>query len=130
LANGGAAAALAGLSWWAFQAEATEATLMLFAALAGALAAMTADTWATELGVLSKAPPRLITHLTRTVPPGTSGGVTAVGIVAALAGAAFIGGANRPIRGWPWMNNDWVNFIASLFGAGVAALSASALAGR
>ena len=25
-------------------------------------------------------------------------------------------------RGWRWMSNDWVNFLASLAGAGVAAL--------
>lgn len=57
---------------------------------AGAIAAVTADTWATELGALSSAPPRLIHRLNRRVPAGTSGGVTALGILAAALGAALI----------------------------------------
>jgi uncharacterized protein (TIGR00297 family) len=60
------------------------------AALAGALAAATADTWATELGVLSPRQPRLITSWAL-VPPGTSGGVTLQGTLASAAGAALIG---------------------------------------
>jgi uncharacterized protein (TIGR00297 family) len=56
---------------------------------AGAIAASNADTWATELGMLSKSFPRSITTF-REVPPGTSGGVTARGILGSIAGAAFI----------------------------------------
>lgn len=58
-------------------------------AFAGAVAASTADTWATEVGLLAAAPPRLITTL-REVPPGTSGGVTWLGTVAGIVGAAAI----------------------------------------
>lgn len=32
------------------------------------------------------------------------------------------GSPNPLARGWPWLTNDWVNFIASLAGAGVALL--------
>jgi uncharacterized protein (TIGR00297 family) len=60
------------------------------AALAGALAAVNADTWATEIGVLSRRRPWLITT-GQTVEPGTSGAVSAVGILAAASGAGLIG---------------------------------------
>lgn len=66
--------------------------LYIFLTLAyfGAMATVTADTWATELGVLAPAVPRLITT-GRPVPPGTSGGITAQGTLASLTGGLFIG---------------------------------------
>lgn len=186
LANGGLAALLAA----AIGLVGNEAPAYPFLALAfiGALAAVNADTWATELGVLAKRPPRLITT-GAAVPVGTSGGVTVVGSLAALAGATFIGlaafvlvqaaalltlgrwlwsdwillpvaalsglagafvdsllgatvqaiyrcarcaaeterkvhrcgEATRQVRGLRWLDNDWVNFLASAAGAAVAA---------
>ncbi|GAB4483471.1 MAG: DUF92 domain-containing protein [Anaerolineales bacterium] len=62
-----------------------------FLAFGGSLAAANADTWATELGVLSPQPPRLITN-GKIVPHGASGGVTWVGLLASLLGALLIGG--------------------------------------
>ncbi len=56
----------------------------------GALAASNADTWATEIGVLARARPRLITNL-RAVEAGTSGAISLLGNAAALAGALLIG---------------------------------------
>ena len=60
------------------------------AAYVGAMATVNADTWATELGVLSRAKPRLITT-GREVEVGASGGVSWLGTASTLAGGAFIG---------------------------------------
>jgi uncharacterized protein (TIGR00297 family) len=82
LANGGVPALLAVCSLlWPHPAW--------FAACAGALSAANADTWATEIGVLSARLPRLIT--TRIpVDPGTSGAISRLGTVASVAGALLI----------------------------------------
>jgi uncharacterized protein (TIGR00297 family) len=56
----------------------------------GALATATADTWATELGTLSKTPPRFITN-GKSVVPGTSGGITLLGMTASALGACSLG---------------------------------------
>jgi len=55
----------------------------------GSLAAAAADTWATGLGGLSRAPPRRLL-LGRRVAPGTSGGMTQLGCAGALGGAALV----------------------------------------
>ena len=84
LANGGLGAILAlGYYLW-HQPE------WMWLAFAGAMAAVNADTWSTELGVLSPVLPRLITTGKR-VERGTSGGITLTGTLAATGGAALIG---------------------------------------
>jgi uncharacterized protein (TIGR00297 family) len=65
--------------------------LLPWVAYAGALAAVNADTWATELGVLSSRPPRLITT-GRLVERGASGGISNLGVLASLGGALLIAG--------------------------------------
>jgi len=87
LANGGIAAALAVAVCVLGKANALYPLLAF--AYYGSLAAATADTWATEVGVLDPSP-RRITDGT-VVAPGTSGGVSTSGIAASLAGGAFIG---------------------------------------
>jgi len=57
---------------------------------AGALAASAADTWATEIGTLSRRDPRFILNGS-TVPAGTSGAISLEGTLAMFASAAFIG---------------------------------------
>ncbi len=166
--NGGLATLFAGLHYFFPNAP------WVWLAFAASLAAVNADTWATELGVLNPRPPRMLTNLGKTVEKGTSGGVSLVGSLAALAGSALIGilagtlypapdswatagivtlagflgaffdsfiGATvqamyhcpacdketerHPLhscgtpttlkRGWPWLDNDWVNFACGAF---------------
>ncbi len=175
LANGGLAALLAGLHFFLPNAG------WLWLGFAAALAAVNADTWATELGVLNPQPPRLITDLHKQVEKGTSGGISRVGTAATLAGAAIIalpaalldpsgmnwglvipiliagllgslidswlgatlqamyfcptdrketekhplhscGTPTVYVRGWRWLNNDWVNFACSCSGVILAIL--------
>jgi uncharacterized protein (TIGR00297 family) len=61
-----------------------------YEAFAASIAAVTADTWATELGVLWGGTPRMITN-GRFVPPGASGGVSIPGLLASVGGASLIG---------------------------------------
>jgi uncharacterized membrane protein len=138
------------------------------------MASVNADTWATEIGVLSRKLPRRITD-GAIVDKGTSGGVTVLGTFAALAGSIVIvligclsgvvrlsalefgvislagvfgsmvdsllgatlqsiyycpqckketerhplhscGNTTHHLRGWVWLNNDWVNLISSACG--------------
>lgn len=93
---------------------------------AASLAAVNADTWATELGVLNPNSPRLITDLRKVVEKGTSGGVSLVGTLASLAGSGIIGllatllPALSVVEGSPtgidWEIFLWVT-IAGLLGA-------------
>ncbi|MCD6552807.1 MAG: DUF92 domain-containing protein [Anaerolineae bacterium] len=83
LANGGWGAVLAVL--YTFLPN-----QLFWAAFVGTMAAVNADTWATELGVLNPTPPRLITTGQR-VPVGSSGGISILGTLAALGGGLFIG---------------------------------------
>ena len=154
-------------------------------AFAGSMAAVNADTWATELGVLSSQVPRMI-HSGKKVERGSSGAITFAGTLAAFLGALFIallalpfwksflpsttttsiilytllislaglvgslidsflgatvqtiyhcpscnketerhplhtcGSVTNKIRGWRWLDNDWVNIFCSLGGAVIA----------
>ncbi len=82
LANGGVFAAMAAASLL------SSSPVWLFAG-AGAIAASSADTWATEIGVLSSAPPRSIVS-GKKVGMGQSGGVSRIGTLAGAGGAALI----------------------------------------
>jgi uncharacterized protein (TIGR00297 family) len=83
LANGGVATVCA--VGWTFAHDPRWAL-----AFAGAYAAATADTWATEVGTLARGLPRSILSL-RPLPTGMSGGVTLQGTLAEVAGGVWIG---------------------------------------
>ncbi|RPJ25723.1 MAG: DUF92 domain-containing protein [Chloroflexi bacterium] len=174
--NGGLATFFAALH--AFYPE----SILPWIGFAASLAAVNADTWATELGVLNPTPPRLITDLRKRVEKGTSGGISLWGTAASLLGSALIalpavylsptgtltaihwllitfaglagsffdsligatvqamyycptdkketekhplhtcGTETMHIRGWKWLDNDWVNFACGAFGVVVAFL--------
>jgi uncharacterized protein (TIGR00297 family) len=117
MANGGLGAALAIGFWLAPHQEG------LWLAYAGAMAAVNADTWSTELGVLSPVLPRLITN-GKNVEQGASGGITLTGTVAALAGAILIGIAavvSKPGQGW------WFIFLSITLGGLIGSLFDSVL---
>lgn len=102
LANGGAAALICLLnalypSWWSL------------AFFWGIMATVTADTWATEVGGLSKSDPRSILTW-RKVPKGTSGGVSPLGWLASAAGAGFIGAAGVILLQWEVPASDLPSF--------------------
>lgn len=175
--NGGLATLFAALH--AFYPE----SILPWVGFAASLAAVNADTWATELGVLNPTPPRMITNLSKRVEKGTSGGISLLGTLASLLGAAvvavpavlfsptstlyanyfllitaaglagslfdsFLGATVQAmyycptdkketekhplhtcgtetihIRGWEWLNNDWVNFACGAFGVLIAFLA-------
>ncbi len=111
LANGAIASIFSGLHFFFPSASWT------WMAFAASLAAVNADTWATELGVLSPSLPRLITSWDP-VECGTSGAVSLYGTVAAAGGAALIAllGAVLGPAGQIWANLEII-LIAGLFGS-------------
>ena len=83
-----------------------------------ALAAMNADTWATEIGKLSRSKPRLLSNF-RPAEPRTSGAVSLLGLLAALLGAAFIPLSalllwRRHLDFLPFLIVVWAGFLGSL----------------
>jgi len=89
------------------------------AGFVGSIAVATADTWATEIGILSRRRPRLITTGER-VERGSSGAVSPLGYFAILGGSGLIGSL-----GWA-LTRDWcllpVALIAGTIGSTVDSL--------
>jgi uncharacterized protein (TIGR00297 family) len=94
-------------------------------AFAGAFAAASADTWGTEIGTLSRRPPLSALTL-RTVRPGMSGGITALGTLATFAGAlcvALVAHLADVAPFWPVALGGVAGAtIDSLLGAGLQAM--------
>lgn len=100
--------------------------IAMFAAVA-ALAGACADTWATEIGSLSRSNPRSILS-GKPVPAGTSGGVTILGVAAAAVGAATVGLAGMGAGMPPAIVVSCV--VAGLAGASVDSLVGASLQSR
>jgi len=140
LANGGVAAACAVASA-VVRAHGAEHTPLApdpwLTAAIGALAAASGDTWSTEIGALARGPVRSV--LTgRAVAPGTSGGASLIGTLAAPLGGAFVGliGAllTHP-HAWGWVPTALVAGLAgsafdSLLGASLQAVWRCEVCGR
>lgn len=128
LANGGLATILVviyRLEVYRWPIDNSRMMLMLYLA---ALATVNADTWATEIGGLSRFAPRLLSNW-KPAPAGASGAVTLLGLGAALAGSVVLALAGA----WVWhltlpefLAVCWAgflgSFIDSLLGASVQAL--------
>lgn len=118
LANGGLGALLA-LAHAALPGETWP-----WVAFSGAMAAVNADTWATEMGVLSTRMPRLITN-GKPVERGASGGVTLLGSLAALVGAASI----ALLAALFTPGGSWVVLTAAILLGGLAGAAIDSLLG-
>jgi uncharacterized protein (TIGR00297 family) len=116
IANGGLGACIATIS--AFAPGPSAAWFFLFL---GVMATVTADTWATELGTLSKRQPRLITT-GRMVEVGTSGGISPLGTVVSLLGGLLIGLTAGLITEYSIVVTTMAGAIAGLLGSLVDSL--------
>ena len=78
-----------GVAWGLLLVHAAYPVEAAYWGFLGAFAAAAADTWATELGTLYPARPRLVTSW-KSVPPGTSGAVSLAGTMGAGLGAVVV----------------------------------------
>jgi uncharacterized protein (TIGR00297 family) len=122
-ANGGLGALIAVLS--AFVPESVVTHDTWFFLFIGVMATVTADTWATELGTLSKAAPRLITS-GRVVEVGASGGVSPLGTAVSFGGGLLIGltaGLFGAVAGLhPWSATPVIALVGAISGAAGSAI--------
>jgi uncharacterized protein (TIGR00297 family) len=120
LANGLVAAGAAAVTGWIPQAS---------VALLGAVAAATADTWATEIGVRLGKTPRSILTL-RKQAPGTSGAVSFPGTLAAAAGASAVAGAGYVLIPGTTVDGTVAVAVAGLLGSIIDSVLGAAVQAR
>jgi uncharacterized protein (TIGR00297 family) len=99
-----------------------------YAGFIGSIATATADTMASEVGVVST--PRLITNLKK-VPPGTDGGISLLGTFAGIAGAGLIGLSAYLLGVYPdLVKTMTIAIIAGTFGCFVDSILGAVLESR
>jgi uncharacterized protein (TIGR00297 family) len=76
---------------------------------------VTADTLSSELGILSRQQPILITNPFRRVPRGTNGGVTLGGVLYGLLGSTAIAAISLPLLPFCSTTDSGLNTILSFF---------------
>ena len=79
---------------FAFQPSESWLSSLVFVGIIANYVSVTADTLSSELGILSKQQPILITNPTQRVPKGTNGGVTFGSIMYGFLGSAAIAGTS------------------------------------
>ncbi|KAF2002863.1 UMP1-domain-containing protein [Amniculicola lignicola CBS 123094] len=94
-------------------------------------AAVAADTFSSELGILSTTKPRLITAPWRVVPPGTNGGVTLTGLGAGLLGAFILAGTSTVLVPFckDWTFSDKAQYTLAMTLAGFSGTILDSLLG-
>ena len=95
---------------------------------AASFASANADTWAGEIGMLSHSAPRSILTGKR-LPPGTSGGITLLGLVASAAAAALIAAAFSLGRLLHYGQSRIVPLAATVIAAGITGALIDSLLG-
>ncbi len=89
LANGGVSAIIVTVFYFTVHRFPWHISRNLLCLYLAALATVNADTWATEIGSLSKNPPRLLKNW-KPAERGTSGAISGLGLAASLAGSVII----------------------------------------
>ncbi|KAI8941333.1 hypothetical protein NX059_002560 [Plenodomus lindquistii] len=140
IANSGIASVLILLHLWQIKQEGRydekglcwhRGTDVLIVGAVANYAAVAADTFSSELGILSTTKPRLITAPWRVVPPGTNGGVTITGLGAGLLGSFILSATSTLLVPFckDWSFTEKTTYTLALTAAGFSGTLLDSLLG-